>query len=31
MSRGLNEGGATNVIISGFLNPEFLENPDVLE
>jgi Fe-S cluster assembly scaffold protein SufB len=30
MSRGLNEEEATNMIISGFLNPEFLEIPDVL-
>jgi Fe-S cluster assembly scaffold protein SufB len=30
MSRGLNEVEATNMIIGGFLNPEFLEIPDVL-
>jgi Fe-S cluster assembly scaffold protein SufB len=30
MSRGLNESEATNLIIGGFLNPEFLEIPDVL-
>jgi len=30
MSRGLNEGEATNLIVGGFLNPEFLEIPDVL-
>jgi len=30
MSRGLNEEEATNMIISGFLNPEFLEISEVL-
>jgi Fe-S cluster assembly scaffold protein SufB len=31
MSRGLNEEEATSMIVNGFLNPEFLEIPDVLK
>jgi len=31
MSRGLSEDEATNLIISGFLNPEFLEIPNTLK
>jgi Fe-S cluster assembly scaffold protein SufB len=31
MARGLNEEEATSMIVNGFLNPEFLEIPDVLK